>query len=197
MQNYTLTFIETMLILFKGFKTKGVTMRDLILMAGVAAFLLGCTSKEQKVLMQSYEKEKSYHVSLQKTEKTQLYDGQVTKALLTATYLFTETVDKNDTRNEKFIVGVYVEEEDASSLDSAGYTLTLNGQVSQEIKPLERQDPLLKDISFQSDWNQFYLVTFPHTSSKSFYLIFESDVYGKGTLHFAKAAKYVFSGKVL
>ena len=74
-------------------------------------FFVACTSKEQKALMQTYEKEKDYHMKLQKTEKTQLYDGQVTKAMLTATYLFEQSIDKNDTRDEVFIVGLFIEEE--------------------------------------------------------------------------------------
>jgi len=35
-------------------------------------FFVACTSKEQQALIQTYEKEKNYHMQLQKTEKTQL-----------------------------------------------------------------------------------------------------------------------------
>jgi len=36
-------------------------MRNIILTLSAIALLLGCTSKEEKVLMQAYEKNKSYH----------------------------------------------------------------------------------------------------------------------------------------
>ena len=168
-------------------------MIKMMLLLLTFALFTGCSSKEQESLMQSYNKDKNYHMKLQKTEKTQLYEGKATKAMLTATYLFEQSVDKNDTRDEVFIVGIYVEDEEQSSFTDEGYTLTLNKAAPKSIKPLEESDPLLKEISFISEWSQFYVVVFPHTSSKSFKLVFESDIYGKGELHFAKVAKFVLT----
>ena len=161
----------------------------------VAALLTACSSKEEKVLMQTYEKERSYHKKLQKTEKTQLYDGQLTKAMLTATYLNGQSIDKNDKHDESFIIGVYIEGSEASSFNEEGYTLLLNGHPPKSIKPLKEGDALLKDISFVSEWSRFYKVTFPYTSRKSLMLVFKSELYGKGELHFAKVAKYVLHKK--
>jgi len=161
----------------------------------ISVLLTACTSKEQKALIQTYEKEKSYHKKLQKTEKTQLYEGQFTKAMLTATYLNGQSIDKHDKHDESFIIGVYIEESDAPAFNEEGYTLLLNGHPPKNIKPLENDDALLKDISFVSEWSKFYKVTFPHISGKSFKLVFKSDLYGKGELHFAKVAKYVLNKK--
>ncbi len=168
-------------------------MRNMILTLSAMALLAGCTSKEEKALMEAYEKKKSYHQQLQKTEKTQLYDGLITKAVLTATYLNEQNIDKEQKPDEDFIVGIYIEESEARSFDQEGYSLTLNGNTPKSIKILKADDPLLKNISFLSEWNYFYLVTFPHVSSKSFKLVFESELYGKGELHFAKVAKYVLT----
>ena len=165
-------------------------MHNIILTLSVMALLAGCTSKEEKALMEAYETKKSYHQQLQKTEKTQLYDGNSTKALLTATYLNEQNIDKEYKPDEVFIVGIYIEEE---SFDQEWYSLTLNGSAPKSIQELAADDPLLKNISFISEWNYFYLITFPHTSSKSFKLVFESELYGKGELHFAKVAKYVLT----
>ena len=165
-------------------------MRNIILTLSTMALLAGCTSKEEKALMEAYETKKSYHQQLQKTEKTQLYDGNSTKALLTATYLNEQNIDKEYKPDEVFIVGIYIEEE---SFDQEWYSLTLNGSAPKSIQELAADDPLLKNISFISEWNYFYLITFPHTSSKSFKLVFESELYGKGELHFAKVAKYVLT----
>ncbi len=175
-------------------------MHNILLVLSAIVLFAGCSSKEQDLLMQAYDKEKNYHMKLQKTEKTQLYEGQVTKAMLTATYLFEQSADKNDTRDEVFIVGIYAEENEDDSFDENSfeedeYTLVLNGKPPKSVKKLKVSDPLLKNISFVSEWSQFYLVTFPHTSSKSFKLIFESYFYGKGELNFSKVAKFVLTKK--
>ena len=169
-------------------------MRYYFLTIIAVTLLLGCSSKDEKQFTDIYEKNKAYHMGLQKTEKTQLYDGEVTKALLTATYLFTETSDINDTRDEKFIVGIYIEDEE-SSFSQGDYNLTLSGISPKHVEVLKSKDIRLKNISFKSEWSQFYLFTFPHTKSKKFTLVFASDLYGKGELQFAKVAKFVLTQK--
>ena len=157
--------------------------------------IAGCSSKEEEKFFNLYEKNKVYHLELQKTEKAQLYDDEnVTKALLTATYLYTPAEDQNDTCDEKFIVGLYVEDEEFGGND---YNLTLNNTLPKKVKKLSRHDPLLKDLSFVSEWSTFYLFTFPHTDKKSFKLLFQSEEYGKSELNFAKKAKYVFTKEVI
>jgi len=216
-------------------------MYKLFVMITALVFFVACSSKEQKALMQTYDKEKNYHMQLQKTEKTQLYDGQFTKAMLTVTYLFEQSVDKNDTRDEVFIVGIYIEEDEYDTFDEVSfeeddYTLVLKDTRTKKsktkkgkskkdkekkeeakedktkkdkdtedkektkkdkspksVKKLKLDDPLLKDISFKSEWSKFYLVTFPNTKKKSFKLVFESDFYGKGELNFAKVSKFVLT----
>jgi len=210
---------------------RGRRMYKIFIMIITLVFFVACTSKEQQALMETYDKEKNYHMQLQKTEKTQLYDGQVTKAMLTATYLFEQSVDKNDTRDEVFIVGIYIEEDEYDTFDEVSfeeddYTLVLRDvpikksktkkekskenkrkkdktkkdedkkdKLPKSIKLLKEGDPLLKDISFKSEWSKFYLVTFPHTKKRSFKLIFESDFYGRGELKFAKVSKFVLTGQ--
>ena len=169
-------------------------MRELLLSIAVMALLAGCSSKEEEKFLRIYEKNKDYHLKLQRTEKINLKDGEFTKILLTATYLYEPISDKEDKRDEKFIVGFYVDDEDVFG-EIGDYEITLNGTEPKNIKMLKKNDPLLKSISFDSEWTHFYLLTFPHTNSKSFKLLFESDFYGKGELHFAKVAKYVLTKK--
>ena len=155
--------------------------------------LLGCTSKKEQELMQAYNEKIQYHKFLQKTEKTQLYEDNVTKALLTATYLYTPNYEKNDTREEVFIVGIHLEDEASEYADTQEYNLTLNNISVKEVKSLALDDERLKDVSFVSEWGSYYLVTFPHVSSKKLTLVLDSEAYGKGLLHFAKVAKYVLT----
>jgi len=182
------------------------------------ALLTSCVSKKQKILIDNYNKEIAHHKKLLKTEKAQLYNGQLTKAVLTATYLNEKTLDIHDASDERFMIGIYVEPaesidtndtnttEDANStcipkesnstiMD--GYKITLNGKAPKSIQKLQENDPRLKSIPFTSDWSQFYLITFPHKSGDRLKLIFESDLYGKAELKFAKVAKYTFEKKTI
>lgn len=166
-------------------------MRDYFLTMTAIVLLIGCSSKDEKQFTEIYEKNKAYHAGLQKTEKTQLYDGETSKALLTASYIFTGVSDLNDTRDEKFIVGLYIEDEE-KTFSQNDYNLTLSGVSPKHVELLKPNDSRLKNISFQSEWSQFYLFVFPHTRSKKLKLVFASDLYGKGELYFAKVPKYVF-----
>ena len=92
-------------------------MRNLIFFTTSVLLLLGCSSKEDKAFFGKYEKGIEYHTQLQKTETTNLKDGDFTKALLTATYLYEdkpELLAKDDNRSEDFIVGIYVDDDDGS-----------------------------------------------------------------------------------
>ncbi len=164
-------------------------LRFMIVLSGIV-LLLGCTSKEETALMESYTKKINYHKQLQKTEKIQLYENNVTKVMLTATYLYTPTPDKNDTRDEAFIVGIHLEDETSEELN---YSLLLNGTEAKEVEELSVDDARLKELSFISEWGEYYLVTFPHVKSKKITLVFESEKYGKGELYFAKVAKYILT----
>lgn len=155
--------------------------------------LLGCTSKQETDLIQAYDKKVTYHKQLQKTEKIQLYDGNVTKAMLTATYMNTRNFEKNDTRDEEFIVGFHLEDEASSRMETGAYSLTLNGHTAKKAVELNLEDERLKEISFVTQWGSYYLVTFPHVQSNQFTLVFKSEAYGEGMLHFAKVAKYVLT----
>jgi len=161
----------------------------------MSLFLAGCSSKEEKALLQVYDKEKTYHKKLLHTEKVQLYDGNETKILLTATYLYTQTdlPKEEDNRDEVFIVGIYMEDETAEHLSSEDFNLTLNGETPKSVKILKRSDKRLKNIPLVTDWGEYFEVVFPHTSSSKFDLLFNSETYGVKKLHFAKKAKYVFT----
>ena len=160
----------------------------------IAIVLLhGCTSKQETDLMKGYSEKMTYHKQLQKTEKTQLYENNVTKVMLTATYLYTPNFENNDTRDEVFIVGLTMEDQAPGALNSEENTLTLNGKTAKEIKTLSLEDERLNTLSFVTPWSSYYLVTFPHESNKKITLRFESKRYGKGELHFAKVAKYVLT----
>ena len=79
-------------------------------------FLVGCTTSREDALIQSYQQKVDYHKQLQKTEKIQLFDNNVTKIVLTATYLYRPNFEKNDLRDEEFIIGIHFEDEGVESI---------------------------------------------------------------------------------
>ncbi len=183
--------------MLKSFQSKENIVLKVGLVCMIIFFIFGCTSKEEAALMKEFEKNKSYHNKLQKTEKSQFYslDEGITKVLLTATYLYKQKIKENKNKDEVFVVGMYAEESEIQSLNEEGFSLTLDGIEAKNIKTLDENSSYLKDVSFVAPWSQFYLVRFPHTSKKSFYLILKSEQYGKSILHFAKVAKYVMKKK--
>ncbi len=176
---------------------KGESMRRKTILAScfVSLLLAGCTSKEETALLQSYNQKKRYHKKLMHTEKAQLYDGNETKVLLTVTYLYdrSEVKQEEDTRDEVFIVGLYMEDETVKDQLSRDFSLTLNGTLPKSVTVLKHSDKRLKDIPFVTVWGNYFEVIFPHTNSSRFDLLFNSTAYGKKVLHFAKKAKYVFT----
>lgn len=156
--------------------------------------LSGCGNGERLALKDKIDKEKTYYKNLQKSEKIQFYEGNVTKALFTATYLFRQSIDKNDERDEKFIIGMFTDEESSEVLGK-DYLVTLDGMSPLSIQPLDEHSEYLKEIPVVTEWTSYYLVRFPHISKKNFYLTFISDAYGQKQMHFAKVAKYVISKK--
>jgi hypothetical protein len=169
----------------------------------IIALFVGCSSKKEQALLDSYKQNIKYHKYLQQTEKAELSDGNTSIAILTATYMYKPNFEKNDTREEVFIVGIAFEEPEDSTLnfdkksvsdDVNEYTLTLNGKKATKVVRLNENDKRLKGISFITDWGEYYEVTFPHTG-KRFSLLFENKMYGKGMLNFAKVAKFVYTKK--
>lgn len=135
--------------------------------------------------MHTFELQVDYHKKLQKTEKTQLYNEKgETVLLISATYLRKSKDEKSD---EVFVVGLY------SEMDTAKPELTLNNVKPENVKKIEKNSEHLHNISFVSDWNRFYVVSFPYTHDINLTLVIHNKMYGNGKMHFAKVAKYLLT----
>ncbi len=165
---------------------------------------VGCASKKEQALLKSYHDKTEYHKHLQQTENAELKEGEQTMGMLTATYMFRPNFDKNDTRDEVFVIGVQLENENATmhfrkksstNIDEQIYTLTLNGKSAINVRPLSNTDKRLKDLSFITGWNNYYQVTFANTKSKTFNLKFAHPKYGYKLLNFSKVARFVYTKK--
>jgi len=170
----------------------------------IVFFFVGCSSKEEQALYKSYKDNINYHKQLQKTEKVEIYDLNHTSiAILTATHVYTPNFEKNDTRDEVFIVGVAFDNPDVSYLNFDQntttenineYTLTLHSNRAIKVVPLKHNDKRLKGISFVMDWANYYEVTYPHVG-RQFTLLFGNGTYDNSRLNFAKVAKFVYTKK--
>ena len=170
----------------------------------IVALFVGCSSKEEQALLKSYAENMSYHKRLQQTEKVELTDSNASVvAIVTATYMYTPNFDKNDTRNERFIVGVNFEEPDFNSIkftntdttDSSVYSLSMQGKDALKVKKLSLNDKKLEGISFVTQWGDYYEVTYPHINNKRLFLELKNSSYGNARLNFAKVAKFVYTKK--
>ena len=170
-------------------------MRIFIGLVTLLLLLNACSSKTEDPFLERFEKNETAYRHLKKTEKAQLYDNNVTKAFITATYLYapSDALSK-EKRDEEFIVGIYLEEDPSNHLGTS-YHLTLDGKKPKSIQPLTKKSPYLKGIPFVTAWSSYYLVTYSHALCKRFTLMFENEKYGKKEMPFSKVAKYVESQK--
>ena len=173
--------------------------------------------------MQDYNQKKTYFKTLQKTEKIILSENNITKVVLTATYLYDKNAKKRDRKNESFIVGLYFEDEEVGDLSEiygirkiddntskkpkakviskkdkkiiTEYALKLNGKKAISIEKLDLNDERLKGITLVTKWSTYALVQFKYEKKKQLKMVFESPLYGRGRASFSKVAKYVFMKK--
>ena len=203
-------FIETMLICKPLISKESVVVKlSLVLVAMM--LLISCSSKEQDALMKVHQQKQDQYKYLQKTEKVQFKENNITSMTVTATYMNKPTTDLDDTSDEVFLVGIFGEENEIESLTSDEFNLTLREVKSRKerkeeakkeraerkeqqrmlealdnnetnstlfkkkkkkavylrpiyVKHLDKNSPLLKGISFVSEWSQFYLVHYKHVA---------------------------------
>jgi len=158
---------------------------------------LGCSSKNEKTFIKVFQENKVASKKLQKTEKIQLYDPRqgTTKVLFTSTYISKKQISKKIKNDEKFIIGLYVDDNETEDVHLESFSLQLNGKAPKNIKTLNENHKLLNNIPFVFPWTQFYLVHFPHTPQKSMKFTIQHSFYGKGEVDFAKVAKFVLHKK--
>jgi hypothetical protein len=167
-------------------------MRHIVWTAGAAVLLAGCGGDHgSNLFLDRYETDKAYHQALIKTEKIQLFKEGESVLFLTATYMRKE---KYTHTPEPFIVGVY-ETLPELSAESVVHTLRLEGHPPEQVVPLKKDDPRLKNISFQAPWRHFFMVTFPYVPQERLTLRLAIPSLGSGVMYFAKRAKYTFTKK--
>ncbi len=166
-----------------------------ILYLSLSTFLLfSCSSKEGKELYKDLKQKKQYHRKILNTERI-IIDHNGNKTLLTGTYL-KQNHTKNNKTQELFIFGLNANEEyDDNRSINKSFHVRLNGKKPVSIKKIDKNNALLKDVSFISNWTDIYYIKFPYIDNRKLTLDFKSKYYGNGTLHFAKVPRYIFEKK--
>jgi phage anti-repressor protein len=146
----------------------------------------GCAEKSSLLDVDSVEQSMIIN-----TKKGELYSSLEIKSTIFCTYLNGAVSRYKDSKNEMFLVSIYIDK-DSSKKDESGiynkdYKLTMNTHKPISIKELKYQDDLIKLLPVRSHWSKYYLVGFKDRGDSELIINFKSDAYGEVALKFLKA----------
>lgn len=113
----------------------------------VLFFLSGCTAKKNDLLFNDFKNNQDKFEKIQKTNKALIKQDGKTTGFITALY-------DNDTKYEKFLVGVYVEE------DLKKLQFLLDGNNALRVEELQNSDKRLDKIPLKNRWSRYFELTF-------------------------------------
>ncbi len=163
----------------------------LLPLALLALLISGCTTKDNRVLLDDFANQSQELSQTQQTQKMTVLnkDGEV-DGFVTAIYLYDKSgkVTTNRGENERFIVGIYNDDR----IDNIPVpTITLFGVKPISIRKVGLNEEILNNIPLKNRWSRYYEVTFPpYIISTEIEL--QVKAYGLGTviLKFSKALNF-------
>jgi len=139
----------------------------------------GCA---QKGGFSFFHKDKPYEEAISYTRKGEIIVSMENKAFIIATYL---NPIKKYKDGEYFFVRVYINndfsDEKKSGLFNPKYHIYLNDKIPLEIKKVDKDSVIAKEMPMVKPWYKLYIVKFPKILGKKV-LIFKSDDYGQTRL---------------
>ena len=129
-------------------------------------FASGCSEKNAFTHF-TMTKEQELGVSSLKSTKVLTVDGRI-YGVVTSVYLNTVYPETYNDR-EYFYVYYYLKK---PNLD---LNMTLNKLDPISKEELKRENNFTKLTSVKSDWNKYYIVSFPHDSNETLSLVFENN----------------------
>jgi hypothetical protein len=156
-----------------------------ILLFSFMLFLGGCSQKSKL-----FNEDALGESALMNTQKGELYSSLELKASLTATYLNNFVDEYKKSKDEVFLVSIYIDR-DSSDKSKQGiynknYMLTLNSKKPIDIKLLEYEDDIIKIIPFRNHWSNYYLLSFEKSKAKEMHMNYKHSTYGQLDLVFSK-----------
>lgn len=148
----------------------------------VAIFLVGCSSKENDSLLSDFKNNQDKFEQIQKTNKATIsQDGKVT-GFVTGLY-------QEDTKYEKFLVGVYTQEEFKNP------QFMLDGKDPLKIEELQNNDNRLDQIPLKNKWSRYFELTFIKSNSDVMTLQVKNGKIWSRDMVFSKVPNYLNSKK--
>ncbi len=124
------------------------------------------------------------------SKKGQLYSSLEIKSTIVATYLNPILPKYRDSKNEFFLIGVFIDKDSPlkseRGLYNSSYTLNLDGKKPINIKELESHHALIRMIPIKNQWSHYYLVEFKSSLAESIKMSFKNEYYGEILLEFEK-----------
>lgn len=148
----------------------------------VAIFLAGCSSKENDSLLSDFKNNQDKFEQIQKTNKATIsQDGKVT-GFVTGLY-------QEDTKYEKFLVGIYTQEE------FKNLQFMLDGKDPLKIEELQNNDNRLDQIPLKNKWSRYFELTFIKSDSNVITLQVKNGKIWSRDMVFSKVPNYLNSKK--
>lgn len=148
----------------------------------VVIFLAGCSIKENDSLLSDFKNNQDKFEQIQKTNKATIsQDGKVT-GFVTGLY-------QEDTKYEKFLVGVYTQEEFKNT------QFMLDGKDPLKIEELQNNDIKLDKIPLKNKWSRYFELTFIKSNSDVMTLQVKNGKIWSRDMVFSKVPNYLNSKK--
>ncbi len=146
----------------------------------VLFFLAGCTAKKNDLLFNDFENNQDKFEKIQKTNKALIKQDGKTTGFITALY-------DNDTKYEKFLVGVYAEE------DLKKLQFLLDGNNALRVEKLQNSDNRLDKIPLKNRWSKYFELTFVKSDLNVIKLQILNGQIWKKEIVFSKIPNYLNS----
>lgn len=148
----------------------------------VVIFLAGCSSKENDSLLSDFKNNQDKFEQIQKTSKVTItQDGQIV-GFITGLY-------QEDTKYEKFLVGIYTQEE------FKNLQFMLDGKDPLKIEELQNNDNRLDQIPLKNKWSRYFELTFIKSDSNVITLQVKNGKIWSRDMVFSKVPNYLNSKK--
>ncbi len=147
----------------------------------IAGLFLGCVSKEEEMLISDFDRQKHSFKQIQHTQQVTIVQNDKVTALVSALYLHKKSDPLVPEKYEKFIIGIY-------SDDDIAPTAVLNGKDAINITKLESNDPKLQGIPLKNQWSRYYIASFLQDDANKMVLKVSLGYLGQRELIFLKVA---------
>jgi hypothetical protein len=146
----------------------------------VAIFLAGCSNKENDSLLNDFNNKRDKFEQIQNTNKVTISQNGRVVGFITGLY-------QPDAKYEKFLVGVYSQEE----LQNLHFTLDEKDTI--RVEELQNSDYRLKQMPLKNKWSRYFEVTFIKSNSNVIKLNIINGKIWNQEMVFSKVPNYLNS----